>query len=180
MNNESNEIGNGDQPVRPSAPTTKSNCLRVAGITCLVVVVIGILIGVWIFNALSKNPAFQKAYKEAQLRTQCKENLEEIGGALQRYSRRNGKYPATLAELCPNFLENEAALHCPADRRPDPYYEYYAPAVDALPTAVVAECKRHTVLENQPPWKLSLRKDGKVILKGYSPRGGPPEPPVGD
>lgn len=165
-----------DSPSEPPiAPTTRSNCLRTAGITCLVLVVAGAALGLWFVNMMTKNPAVRQAYKGARLIADCQVNLEQIGGALERYSRRNEKYPSSLAELHPNFLENKAALHCPADRRPLEVisYDYDPPSPKDSPDTPVIECKRHVVVEGQPPWTLTLQKDGRVIKQGYIPR----EPP---
>jgi len=157
-------------------PPKKSGCMRALAITLLIVVIVGILVMFWVFRLLSTNPAFKKAFNQSQARQQCKLNLEEIGGALQRYSRRNGSYPTSLDQLYPNFLEKKASLHCPADPRPDAVsYDYYPPATNAPGTTLVAECRRHVMFENEPPWKLQLFKDGRVVSQGYLPRSGPAE-----
>ena len=153
----------------------KSGCMRALAITLLIVVVIGILGMLWVFKLLSKNPTLKQAVNDAQARNQCKANLEEIGGALDRYSRRNRQYPASLDLLYPNFLENQASLHCPSDLKPGVSYDYYPPAMNAPAKTLVAECRRHPTFENQPPWKLKLYKDGKVVTEGFLPRGSPSE-----
>lgn len=172
-------MANEDIPVLTPAPK-KSGCMRAAAITLLIVVVVGMLVLFWVFKYLFQNPAFHKAFNQAQARQQCKLDLEEIGGALERYSRRNKQYPASLDLLYPNFLENQATLHCPADPKPGVSYDYYPPAMNAPGTALVAECRRHVMLESQPPWKLQLFKDGHVVSQGYLPRNAPQEPGSGD
>ena len=165
---------NEDMPVPAPAPK-KSSCMRALAITLLIAVVVAVLVMFWVFKYLFKNEAFQKAFNQAQARQQCKANLEEIGGALERYSRRNKAYPTSLDQLYPNFLENKAVLHCPADPNQGVSYDYYPPAMNAPGTTLVAECRRHVAFENQPPWKLQLFKDGKVISQGYLPRSAPEE-----
>ena len=161
-----------NNPISSTTHSTRSNCLRAVGVSCLVVVIAGIAMGFFFVNLLTKNPVFRRIYKEAQSIAQCQLNLQEIGGALDRYSRRNGKYPATLEELYPNFLEKRSFLHCPADPRRINVisYKYTPPTIKSPPSTTVIECKRHVVLEGQPPWIVSLHKDGKVFQRGYGMR----------
>ena len=181
-------MANEDASTQPTAPSTRSSCLKTAGITCLVVLILGTAVVLWGFKQLLKNPAFNKAFSAGRSMSQCQMNLQnpgsgqDISDALERYAKRNGRYPAGLAELYPNFLENKAVLHCPADSRPADTvsYDYRPPDVNAPPTTVVVECRRHTILEGQPPWVIFLRKDGKVLKEGYKPRSGPPEPRAKD
>ena len=161
-------------PILSPAPK-KSGWMRALAITLLIVVVVGMFALFWVFKFLFKNEAFKKAFSDAQARQQCKINLEEIGGALERYSRRNKQYPATLDLLYPNYLENQASLHCPSDPKPGVSYDYYPPAMNAPPKTLVAECQRHIAFENQPPWKIQLFKDGTVTVQGFLPRNAPPE-----
>lgn len=171
-----------NEPIPELTPAPKkSGCMRAAAITLLIAVVIGMLVLFWVFKYVFQNPAFHSAFNQAQARQQCKVNLEEIGGALERYSRRNKAYPTSLDQLYPNFLENQATLHCPADPNPGAVsYDYYPPVMNAPGTALVAECRRHVAFENQPPWKLQLFKDGHVLSQGYLPRNAPGEPAAGD
>lgn len=163
----SNEI----TPTNSAASGNKSSCMKAIGISCLVVVIVGLALGFWITGMVSKNPVLRPAlrniYTEAQHITICEMNLREIGGALDRYSRRNGKYPDNLADLYPNFMEKRAFIHCPSDSRSKDIvsYDYTPPSMDAPASTVVIECKRHIIMKNQPPWTVSLYKDGKVIKK---------------
>ena len=155
------------------APVTnnKSSCVKTAGITCLAALIAGIIVVIWSVNYVLRNPALSKAFSEAQLMAQCQIQLQEIGGALERYSKRNEKYPAGLAELYPNFLEKRSVLHCPADRRAKDVvsYEYTPLAMDAPPATVVVECKHHIMIKDQPPWTISLYKNGRVGRQTYMP-----------
>lgn len=166
---------NEEYPPRPVAPDkTQSSCIRAAGMTCLVVAVIGLIVGFWIFRTLTRNPVFQKAYQGAMQRKQCEQNLTEIGGALQRYANRNGAYPDSPAKLYPNFIEKSELLHCPADPTDKAVsYEYAPPAMNAPPTTIVAACRRHKILEDHPPIGLFLLKDGRVISEDKSERENP-------
>ena len=171
-------------PAGPAAPGARPNCLRTVGITCLVSLVVGVAIVAWIAIMISKNPTFRQVYSGAYLAAECQKNLQhpdphntqDISGALERYARRNGKYPASLKELYPNFLENRRTLHCPADSRPVGVvsYEYTPPAMNAPPTTVVIRCGRHAIIRGQPPLVLLLYKDGRVCTQ--KPAGAPHGP----
>lgn len=171
-------------PRHPPAPKAKPNCLRAAGISCLAAAIVGVAIGLWIVNLISRNPALKKAYTEAQAVAQCQMNLQnprseqDVSGALERYARRNSKYPTSLEELYPDFLEERAVLHCPADPRPESTvsYEYTPPSADDSPSAIVIECDRHVVVKGQPPWTLQLRRDGRIVRHQPVPRTSPVEP----
>lgn len=168
---------NVDFPAEPAPPRTKSNCLAASGITCLVLLIISVLGFIWIARMVTKNPAANQFYNEAKLIAQCQLNLQDPGGAqdvydaLERYSTRYGKYPAKLADLYPTFLEDKSVLHCPADPRPKDVvsYDYTPPAPDAPGPTVMVECKRHVLMEGQPPLILKLRKDGQIDKQNFVP-----------
>ena len=168
---------------QPTPPRAKSNCFVVGGITCLVVVVIGILLTIWLVTWASRNPTFKKAIGGAKLVAECQLHLADPSGsqdiydALERYKSRNGKYPAKLADLYPTFLEDRSVLHCPADTSGKDVvsYEYYPPAKNAPGSTVIVECRRHVLMDGQPPLTLQLTKDGQVLKQGYAPHGGPAE-----
>jgi len=161
-----------DSPIPELTPASKKpGCMRAVVITLLIMTVLLVLLVLWGFKLLMKNPAVNKRYTDMQATLQCKANLEEIGGALERYSRRNGQYPATLDQLYPNFMEKQTTLHCPADPRPgEVSYDYYPPAMNAPANTLVVECRRHVAFEDQAPWKLQLRKNGEIISEDLVPR----------
>ena len=153
-----------------SPASTQSSCLRTTGITCLVAVVVGIAIIVWLVTMVTKYPALRHAAEcQANLQNPDPDNQQDISGALERYARKKGKYPASLEELYPNFLENRKILHCPADKRPVRIvsYEYTPPAVKAPPSVVVIRCDRHVIISGRPPLVLLLHKDGKIVTQGF-------------
>lgn len=158
--------------------STGPGCWKSLGITCLVVAVVGIALLIWGFFSISKNPVFKRAMSEAQLLAKCQIQLKEIGGALRRYESRHGKFPASLEELYPNFLENRAMLHCPADKRDASVvsYGYTPPGPDAPGSTKVAACRFHVLVEGQPPVVVNLTKEGKVVSEERRHRGGPLTP----
>lgn len=161
-----------DRPTLPAADS-KSSCLRAVGISCLVLVVIGLAFGLWIGYAVSKNPMFRKVFTEAPLIQECQLHLQaprseqDVAGALERYVRKNDEYPASLEDLYPNFLEDKSVLHCPADPSPKDTvsYEYTRPDMDDPASTVVVECKHHVVVDGEPLWRMTLHKDGKFVRK---------------
>lgn len=168
----------------PEQPKPKSNCFAVGGITCLVVFVLLVGLGIWVFRLLSNNTIFKKAFGGAKLVAECQLNManpssdQSIYGALERYNTKYGRYPQKLGELYPTFLEKRSVLHCPADPSPTDTisYEYTPPATNAPANTIMIECNRHVLVEGQAPLVLKLQKDGQVLKQGYAPRGGPVEP----
>ncbi len=172
---EANDLsGAGTGPSRSTGP----GCWKSLGITCLVAAVIGVGLLIWGVLAISKNPIFKKAMSEAQLLSKCQIQLREIGGALRRYESRHGKFPASLEELHPNFLEDRAMLHCPADKRDVTIlsYEYTPAGPDAPGSTTVATCRLHVLVEGQPPAVVNLTKDGKVATEEFQRHRGPLSP----
>jgi len=140
---------------------------------------VGAGLALWGFLFLwNENPAIRSAYSQVQLLAKCQIQLKEIGGALRRYESRHGKFPASLEELYPNFLENRAMLHCPADKRDASVvsYGYTPPGPDAPGSTKVAACRLHVLVEGQPPVVVNLTKEGKVVSEERRHRGGPLTP----
>jgi hypothetical protein len=170
-------MSNEQYPMGPTKPETRSNCLKTAGITCLVLFVVAIALGLWLLNSVMKNPVFKKGFSEVKAMTQCMQNLKEIGGALTRYESRNGKYPTSLSELHPTFLEKSQNLHCPSDPSPEGKvsYEYFPPPPGAPGSTIVVQCSRHQIVKDQPPVVIKLHKDGTFDTGSYQPPGGSPK-----
>lgn len=177
---------NHEYPARTQSRAVNSNCLKTAGITCLVVLVIMIAVGAWIIHTMSRNETIRTAFSGARLVAECQTNLrdpapgahQDVSRAIDRYVRRHGKYPNSLDELYPTFLEDRTCLHCPADAsdKDTISYEYTQPAMDAPGDTVIVECRRHVLVQGQPPLVLQLLKDGRVLRQGYIPRGERTEP----
>jgi hypothetical protein len=159
-------------PAEPGAKG-RSSCLRAAGISCISILVAIVAITVWIYFLVTRNPVYRHAYNQAILVAECQLQLQDrstgvdIGDALERYARRNGRYPSSLEELYPNFLDNRALLYCPADKVATgaSSYKYIRPALNAPGETPVVICRNHPVLADQEPWMLTLYKNGKVIIR---------------
>lgn len=142
-----------------TARNPSSSCARATGVSCLTLVVLIVIIALWFKAEFASLPSFQ------QLRV-CTENMQEIGGALNRYSIRNQKYPEKLTDLYPDFLENKSILHCPADpsAQSTVSYEYTPPAaMDAPDSFIVLTCRRHILMKNVPVITIvRLTKGGEI------------------
>ncbi len=169
----------------PEQPKPKSNCFMVGGITCLVIFVLLVGLGFWLFKQLSGNSMIKKAFGGAKLVAECQLNMANpssdqcIYAALERYNTKYGRYPQKLGELYPTFLEKRSVLHCPADPSPKDTisYEYTPPAETAPANTIMVECNRHILIEGQAPLVLKLQKDGQVLKPNYATSGGPVDQP---
>lgn len=95
---------------------------------------------------------------------QCRANLTEIGRALRRYAAdHDGSYPASLADLSPDYIERHTPLHCPLQRENDPGAGYLFPAAGAEdpPEDSIAVCDDRPRHRNDTGG-LVLRADGSV------------------
>lgn len=147
----------------------KPNYLRACGLSCVLAIIIAAVLAVFIFGLINKNPVFHKTFSNAKLVVECQLNLSNEGSrsvskAIERYVRRNGKYPERLEDLYPVFLDDKDILHCPADLSAGDSisYEYYKPEMDAIPSTVIVRCRHHIMGDDQPSWEIALLKDGKV------------------
>ncbi len=156
---------NNDSLPQPTQQTPQSNgrsALRIAQVSCLLILILATALIISAAIMFFRNPTAHGIIGEAKTIAQCQINMQEIGGALDRYSRRNDHYPAKLDDLYPMFLEKKDILHCPSV--PDTTeYDYIQPSADADPKTAVITCKRHIIMKDQGPWILILQKDGKVI-----------------
>jgi len=123
---------------------------------CLITtaVLIGLFMGMTIW--LARVPSVRDTMR-------CKTNMEEIGGALNRYSDVNGCYPANLESLKKDYLEDLSVLRCPLDKSTEnsPSYIYHCPKENAKDTDVILECDRHRLYSGMPVSMLVLLKNGK-------------------
>ncbi|MDH7480850.1 MAG: hypothetical protein QHH26_02590 [Armatimonadota bacterium] len=155
----------------PPRPERKMSCLKIGAISCLVLVFVIIVGSYWLYRVIASNPAFKKGIEEAKAMAQCTVQLQELHRALERYYAKNGKYPSSLGELYPDYLEDKKILYCPSDKAHsgESSYIYYPPSPKTPDSAVVLECRRHILIEGQPPQVIRLRKDGRIEGAGYQP-----------
>lgn len=89
----------------------------------------------------------------------CKENMLEVGAAVQRYKDVNGRRPMDLNTLRKDYLGNASVLRCPLDKTTGdaPSYAYNRRSTGAH---VMLECDRHRLRKDMPVSKLVVRGDG--------------------
>lgn len=64
------------------------------------------------FNVYSEEPQDSEYAESLEI---CTQHLVEIGKALQAYQKDHSDLPTWLSDLCPEYLEDEKLLVCPAD-----------------------------------------------------------------
>ena len=84
-------------------------CRREEGFTLVELMVVLLILGILVGIATASFIFSVTASKE----TACKSNLKIVRGAVSRYYSANDEYPASLNDLVPDFIENEAGLICP-------------------------------------------------------------------
>lgn len=146
----------GNLPTRTSVP----GCFRTVGITFVVLAALAIPVLFWLSHMVMKVPRLRNF-------ALCTIQVEEIGGALNRYAKMYDRYPDTIDELYPRFIENKSVLHCPSDssKTDKTSYQYAKPSLDAPADKIMVTCTRHTPFEKGTHVLVGVRKDGtKVIL----------------
>ncbi|MHB0999649.1 MAG: hypothetical protein ACYC27_10415 [Armatimonadota bacterium] len=164
-------MANMNNQSKTTTPGSNNSCLKAAGISCVVILVTTIIIGFWLYSAFKTNPVFKDVYKDANLMTECLQQIDQVEEAFYRYNQKNGKYPSELNELYPTFLENKNIIICPLVRKSngDTSYEYKAPDKNATGSTVVMICNRHRVLN--APVTYHLLNDGSIWQYTSTPDG---------
>lgn len=138
-----------NQRVRSSSGCIKP--LRACSVIALllVIVVIGLLI------YAMKIPSIQVMLK-------CRDNMTQVGEALQRYHSVNNSYPVDLRVIEKEYLKDKSVLRCPSDKsaNDESSYIYNRPPANAKGTFVILECDRHRARRDMPPSKLKLMING--------------------
>ena len=98
-----------------------------------------------------------------QVMLRCRDNMTQIGDALERYHSVNNSYPPDLRSIEKEYLKDTSVLHCPADKSSDGElsYIYHRPPSNAKDTFVILECDRHKAGRDLPPSKLKLMINGQ-------------------
>jgi hypothetical protein len=128
----------------------------------LAAIVAGVLAGG--INACVRQGGMDLLVARDRAAEQCRTNLTEIGKALREYAAEHeGRYPPSLAELSPDYIERTSALHCPLQREGDPGAGYLFPGAGAEspPEHAVIVCDDRARHRNSTGG-LILRADGTV------------------
>jgi hypothetical protein len=120
----------------PPQKSGGSGCLKAAGITCLVLVVLGVIGAIVAINAV-KNAASNphSIFGQVGAAISAAKGGAEIQQAIVKYHTNNGKYPDKLGQLVPQYLPL-ATLHSDTDADPNPAHvswTYKKPSEGAPP-----------------------------------------------
>jgi hypothetical protein len=114
-------------------------CLKAAGITCGVLLLLGVVLVLFSVMAVKKqlqNPDIHNPVGAGIAAGISATNGMKIQQAIVRYHQQTGKYPANLNALYPNYLTDGKILHSPLDSNPNPghiSWTYIKPAEGADP-----------------------------------------------
>jgi len=105
-------------PPPPPNQGNSNGCLKAAGITCGVLLVLGILLAVVIGFTVKRqldHPDRHSPMGFITATTKTALNASVIHRAIVQYHTANGHYPNNLASLVPKYLPDASTLHSPLD-----------------------------------------------------------------
>jgi len=108
----------------PPPPANNSNgCLKAAGITCGVLVLLGVIIGIIGVVAVKKqlaHPDKSSPFGVVVIVAKATPDGVAIHQAIVSYHNKTGKYPNKLEDLVPDYLPDGKKLHNDLDPNPSP------------------------------------------------------------
>jgi hypothetical protein len=162
--------GGATAPARPAVPVGRRplGCWGIGAITCgslFLVFAVFCVVVVWLAR-----PHLGQWMGTFQEMAQCTQQLQAIGGALDRYRTAHASYPPTLTALYPQYISQRSRFHCPADPTPSSQvsYQYHRPpasgADDAGSEAVLVTCDHHRIslAGRSSIYVLELLRSGQV------------------
>jgi hypothetical protein len=63
---------------------------------------------------------FKSAFQGGREALACETKMTDVYAAITRYRSKNGKYPAKLSVLTPDYLPDSTVCHCSLDSNPSP------------------------------------------------------------
>ncbi|BDI32996.1 hypothetical protein CCAX7_50470 [Capsulimonas corticalis] len=152
------------QNTPPPSKSNSSGCWKIGGIGCAVVLLLGVVGSVWIFNT------FKGVLQSTVGTTQ---NGLKIRRAVIDYHDKKGSYPAKLADLVPDYLPSPTILHDASDTNPDPSHiswTYHRPTEGAPPKTPLLENSIVIKIGNNPPARTSfiINLDGTTTSAGQT------------
>lgn len=112
-----------------SGPPARSgpSCWTVGGIGCLIVIVVVFVIAfVGVRSFMDTKAGHQvatvirSAFNGSREAIACETKMSDVYAAIGRYRAKNGRYPANLRVLTPDYLPDAGTCHCSLDSNPDP------------------------------------------------------------
>lgn len=94
----------------------------------------------------------------------CSSNMQQLAGAISRYSDVNGHRPPNLRALAKEYVSDASVLRCPLDKSPGgaPSYAYNPKAMHGQ---AMLECDRHKLRRDMPNSKLRVLGNGKFEME---------------
>ena len=151
--------------IPPSVPRRGSGSGMTWGFVGCGGLVILCILGVAAFTVLaSNNKGVQKILSNAFSAPQSGQKLIAVRGALRAYrAEHNNRYPATLQDLVPKYIDaEEIAALSTEDSRAD----YTQPAANALPTTPILTLYNGSgeVFGQQQSYYVRLLKDDRIVM----------------
>lgn len=150
-----------ESPATPARARHSGRTMACVG--CLAAMLLAMLAVMLFFAITARNGTMQRLYETWVNVERCRQNMVELGDALERYHNRNDKYPAKLDDLYPDYLNEDDVLWCPTVKaRPQQSnYVYRRPKANAEDSTIAVQCFRHVPPGNENI-VLSLRLNGSI------------------
>lgn len=159
-------------PPQPPQQSSGSGCFKAAGITCGVLLILVIIGGFMVYNAVKKTISNPNSILGQSFKIGIDaSNGVVIQQAIVKYKNDNGKYPPNLTALTPKYLD-PSKLHAGNDPNPDPSHvswTYTRP--DASATAETPLLSLPITMEGKP-LKFVIKLDGSSTTTVAPPPSG--------
>jgi hypothetical protein len=156
----------------PPQQNSGSGCLKAVGITCGILVLLGIIgavmMAVFVKNQISNpNSIVGQSMKIGRATMQGM----QVYKAVNSYKAANGSYPPSLSALIPQYIPDSGTLHNDADANPSPTHvswQYIKPTENSSPSdpMLVEPVKMTVTFGGQTQTvnqKVSISIDGKSV-----------------
>jgi hypothetical protein len=153
---------------------------------CITLGLAVLLLGMGFALAVLNTSSGRERWRWMQDLDACRQNLQEIAGALDRAHRDKGHLPKRLEDVYPTYLQFPRYLRCPLDARRDhgTTYRYDPSAGWGAGDRVVVWCPMHPpapqwnplIRRWTPPAVPAVLSNGSVVLLREPPPAPAPEP----
>ena len=170
----------------PPPANNNGGCLKAAGITCGVLLLLGVIVGVLGVVAIKKqlaHPDKSSPFGVVVIVAKVSPEGVAIHRAIMNYHNKTGKYPPNLQALVPDYLPDGKILHNELDTNPSPghiTWQYTRPEEGAGPKTPVLRLPYEINMSSGNGRQTSQRADVVINLDGstasnsssYSSSGG--------
>jgi len=162
-------------PPPPPNQGNSNGCLKAAGITCGVLLVLGILLAVVIGFTVKKqfdHPDLHSPVGVGIAAGRSALDASVIRGAIVKYHAKTGHYPNNLTSLIPEYLPSAASLHSPLDAIDSPdhvSWQYIKPKEGGNPHTPVLRLRYELNIKGAN--QNGQQRTGEIVinLDGTSP-----------